>query len=594
MKKRIKALVSMGLAMAMLAACSNQEVVSSEQKESETTENSVVEASTEEKIEEPMYPEYLNLESARPIVNEGEEITLKVAIQRASVAETPVEDLWFFRFVEEKLNINLEVEWLTTENYEERKSLMLASNDLPDLMIGLSLKKDEVLKYGVENEMLLPLSDYVSEELTPNMLAIWEKFADYMPAYTAPNGKVYTIPAMASKIGLHGKSNTVPVYRGYFHPKYVEAAGIQELPDTLDEFVDYLRAVKALDPAEMGVDEIWPMVPSPFSYDHAYFTNAFGWMTENFKDFTVPCWDVEKGELVVPFLEDKFTDYITFYNMLYTEGLMHPDYYTMDNATIRAYESNTAIAFDILPVLYGVQDFENYHYLLPLSSEWNTEGNVTAGLVTGEGGIYVSSATEYPEVCMRFLDYLCSDEGLVYYAYGPAAGSEDTLGMITGYQVKEDLSGFYYEEVQSGKYSDEFTYTSNVINLTHAQVLPQDAATTYRYEMAGIEASKVPEHKLNLANAGGFAENEWANAAKGKLVDQLPTAFISTDVLERYTDLKTVLNNYINSEMAKFVVGQRALSELPDFMKELKVMGGEEYRDIILGAYANYEKPGTR
>ena len=594
MTKRIKTLVAMGLAAVMLISCgapANESSATSESKAVESSTAGVQESSTAQETE-PKYPEYLNLESARPVVKDGEDITLKVAVYRASVAEKPVEDTWFYHFVEEKLNIDLEVEWLTSENKDERLGLMLAANDLPDLLIGVALKPDQISKYVVEEGMFLPLSDWYSEELTPNMLAYNERYKDYLAYYTAPDGKIYTIPAVKDGAGKEGYD--MVLYKTFIDTRYMEAAGINEMPDTLDGFVDMLRAFKALDPATMGVEEIYPMLKGVGELDAAYLTNAFGWITTDYADLTVPCWDVQKGEMVVPCLEEKYADYITFFNTLYTEGLLHPDFFTLDKATIRAIAASgqAAVTHDYAPYLFDWDGFANYPLARPLKSEYNPEGMATLTAQYMDGQIYVSAETEYPEVCMRFLDYICSPEGCVYWGIGCPEGSEDTLGMITGYKITEDMKTYTYDELEAGQYEGNvFNYTQNEISISQNQCISIDATEYYKYEIAGV---KHPQLKVefDVAEQGGWLNQQMSTVAAGKMLQGAPALFVDSDKTERYTDLKTVLKNYIEAESAKFIVGQRALSDLPKFLEELKVIGGDEYKEIVLSSFASYEGPG--
>lgn len=592
MKRKIKALVAVGLVLAMLAGCGEQGVSSNSETSSKEVSNAT---ENSDSIEESKYPEYLNLESARPIVKDGEEITLKVAIQRASVAETPVDELWFVHFLKEKMNINLEIEWLTTETVAERKSLMLASNDLPDILLDVSVTSDEFVKYGVEEGMFLPLSDYVSEELTPNMLALWEDLEEYMKYYIASDGKIYTIPAIESNVGKLGYADTLPIYRVFPSTRYMEAAGISELPDTLDGFTDMLRAFKKLDPAEFGVDEIWPIVAGATKYEKLYIQNAFGWIIST-GDCITQCYDIEKGEVVIPCLEEKYADYLAYWNTLYTEGLIHPDYFTLDRDTIRAYESErkVGVLIDAAPYLTDAENFDEYVCALPLKSEWNKTGAISGAKVTkNPGSIFISSSTEYPELCMRLLDYLCSAEGATYYMCGCPAGSEDTLDLISGYRVKDDLSGIYYEEVEAGAYESAFAYQNNEIALTQGAFITKTISDEYQFVLAGVDTADIPETKLDLTDPDQHYRWLCATAAEGHLVEQMPSIYIPSEDAERYTDLKALLSTYVESESAKFIVGQRPLSEVADFIEELKAMGGDEYRQIVLDACADYAGPAN-
>lgn len=590
-KKVMAALLAATMTIGLLAGCGakgNEKGTSVKQESSTASEQ-------ESQKEESKYPEYLNLESARPIVKEGEEITLKIATQRASVAETPVEDLWFLKFVEEKLNINLEIEWLTTENKDERLSLMLAGDDLPDILMGISLTTDQITKYAMEEEMFLPLSDYASEELTPNMLVLWDRYEDYMYYYTTPNSKIYTVPSVLPGIGVSGYADTVPVYKTYIDTRYMDAAGITEMPTTLDGFVDMLRAFKAIDPAVLGVKEFWPMLKGVSSTEQAYFTQAFGWMLTDYTDLTAPCWDMEKNEVVIPCLEDKYADYLTFFNMLYAEELIHPDFYTLDKASIRAIAAagQAGVVHDWAPYLFNGEGemYKYYPTALPLSSEYNEKGVALGGSALSEGTIYVSASTEYPELCMRFIDYLCSPEGLVYFALGCPEGSEDTFGMITGYTLGDTYASYSYAEVDAGKYGSTFDYINNAISLTQGTAVSAEAYSYYMYEIAGVAEEQIPPMGLDETNRADWFSMNQASAVDGCRVQQLPQLYINSENSERYVDLKTVLKNYVESESAKFIIGQRPLSELPDFINELKQMGGEEYSEIVLSNYKDYEGP---
>ena len=168
MKAKIKAIVAMVLSLCMITACGNQPAVKEETKTSTVTSESST--TSETKQEESKYPDYLNLDSFRPIVKEGEKITLKVLTRRATGASNNIEETWIVKFIEEKLNIDLEIEELTGENVAERKNLLLASGDLPDLFLT-TLTNGEVVEYGVSGGELLPIGDYISEELTPNIWA---------------------------------------------------------------------------------------------------------------------------------------------------------------------------------------------------------------------------------------------------------------------------------------------------------------------------------------------------------------------------------------------------------------------------------------
>ena len=70
--------------------------------------------------------EYLNTDGTLPIVKEGYEKTLKIAIQMYSDSGE-AESQWFYQFIENEMNINLEIQKLSGS---EQISLLLADGDL--------------------------------------------------------------------------------------------------------------------------------------------------------------------------------------------------------------------------------------------------------------------------------------------------------------------------------------------------------------------------------------------------------------------------------------------------------------------------------
>ena len=193
MKAKIKTIVAMILSLCMITACGNQPAVKEETKTSTVTSESSV--TSENNQEESKYPEYLNLDSAYPIVKDeyADDITLKVLIRMQDGAGE-FDELWISKYLSEKYNINFDVECTFGSNHNERKSLMFASNELPDILINPTLTTAEMVKYGAEEGLLLQLDSYINETLTPNIAKY--VVGDAKAACTANDGHMYTLPYM--------------------------------------------------------------------------------------------------------------------------------------------------------------------------------------------------------------------------------------------------------------------------------------------------------------------------------------------------------------------------------------------------------------
>lgn len=69
---------------------------------------------------------------------------------------------------------------------------------------------------------------------------------------------------------------------------------------------------------------------------------------------------------------------------------------------------------------------------------------------------------------------------------------------------------------------------------------------------------------------------------------RIPDAYMGSDVMDEYVQLKTAINNWINNETVKFITGKRPMSEIANFHQELEGLGMARYLEIIQGAYASW------
>ena len=114
-KKKLACMFSVILAAStLLTACGSQP---SEKETIDKVSETVTTTLDNENVTNSKYPEYLNLDSAYPVVKDeyADKITLSVAILMQDNA-SEWDDLWISQYLKEKYNINLEVDYLTSAN----------------------------------------------------------------------------------------------------------------------------------------------------------------------------------------------------------------------------------------------------------------------------------------------------------------------------------------------------------------------------------------------------------------------------------------------------------------------------------------------
>lgn len=545
-------------------------------------------------------PDYVNTESTFPVVKEGgPEVTVSVLTTRNSTATNDIEDVWFFKYLAEKMNIKFELE--QTMERDQRISLMFASDSVPDLVWGIGLSNNDVMVYGVQEKMLLAWNDLITEELMPNTYKAMQDYPDAFAACTAPDGNIYTLPMITGSNYYTNTGSFSAAIRMYINKDWLDACGL-EVPTTLDEYLNVLRTFKEKDPMNLGENNI-PLIGNQ-SKDTEFVWNALGFFSTATQKFGT-AFDLKNGEVVLPCYTEEAREFITFYNTLYTEGLISPDYFTMDQTAARGLMASGVCGVMGDSTINALGDaWPSWVGLSPLTSDVNDKAVASFNPGYSAGQLYASAFTEHPEVLARLVDYLYSDEGAVMYFWGPMKGTDATLGLVDGWYFNEN-GKITTDKVESGEYTELGEYAYQYIKPYSSSPGRFDRYGMTAAEMAGIPfAGEVHTIKDQLTgkeidslamelytddNNDGHWRLTQAAAMEGHLTDvRLPAVYLTAEQNQRVADLSTVINDYVAAETAKFIVGTRPLSELDNYFEELKAMGIEEYINIYREAYAPY------
>ena len=527
-------------------------------------------------------PEYMNMDSELPIVKDGETVTIRlVSVQRDAYPSNP-EDIWLWEYMRQAMNIDLQVEHVLQSAADERLNLMMVSGDLPDMLIGFELSTNELVRYGQVEGQLLDISPYLTEEYAPNMLKMFEQFPEILPLITAPDGGIYSVFGYVEDVS-HGPSL-------FLRETYLEEKGLA-MPTTLDEFTEVLRAFKAdypdstpLGGAENGSDP------------RAWLMTAMGYIT---KDSIGISPALRNGEVVIPAADETYLELLKLLNMYFNEGLISPDFFTLDSTAVNAQMADGQnIAFASAPYMTfpNMEDYIQWSYAIPVTSEWNDTPIYVQGSTVNVGSMVFSANTEHPELLVRIADYFFSNEGGLYKWNGPWSQSEDTLGMIGGWTFEEGSNTVYYfEDVESGAYpstfaaivstiapwgtSEGFGYRKDLNDASHGSVWLMQ-------EMAGLET-------VGKVYREDYGDDYWRMTRDENALPYLTAAYpyityYSEDDALRINELSTILEPHIRTETAKFITNARPLEEFELYLTELKDLGVEELLDYYTAAYETY------
>lgn len=531
-------------------------------------------------------PEYLNTESAWPIVKEGHDVTLSFGFQ-TDATYAKAETSLYFSVVENLLNISAELIPIDASAMEQRLNLMFAAGDVPDIMLAFPIRTNDIVKYGVGEGQLMAFNDYLTEDYMPNVLAESESDPVFMALGTAPDGNIYAIPRILSGQGSNDNAN--------IRISWLEALGL-ESPKTLDEFLDTMRAFKEADVDGHGSENIYPLggsfaVSNPF----ATILNAMGYnMNYSWADarssigLTI---SVRDGEATYACNDDIYYDFLQIAKMCYDEKLISPNFFTMDSTQVNAMSVEGVFGYICIPMhtlLPEPKDFQNWYCMSPLTSQWNEEAQTPSASRYDLFSIFVSADTKYPEVCARFVDFYYGPEG-IYMWYGPGAGTKEAEIVGTeGYIWADD--SIQYEGVDS-----RYSYIVSTLmpgNFQHGIV--DSRADEWAAHLIGLTDYKYVERPLDEYDmqAGG----SWSGHGQRTMI--FPYAepgypnvvYRSEDDVNMLADYSAVIEPYVQEQFSMFVTGKRALNEeeFTKYLAELKSMGMDEYEKFYQDEYNAY------
>ena len=503
----------------------------------------------------------VNLEGM-PIVTEP--LTLTVAVSQTPIQGDFIEMVILKNFVETS-GIKMEFQNLPSSDRKQPLSLMLASGEVPDILMKMSGSSTDQAKYADEG-MFVALTDYA--ELMPNLMRYFEEFPTAKDAVTMPDGKVYAAPYILTGDAIRVGSKM------WFNTDVLAKLGL-EVPTTLDEFYNYLVACKGLDYNENGEADEIPLTSASIDEIETLLTGSFGWMNRgsSHRDVYV---DAE-GKLQYAYSADIYRETLKYISKLYTEKLIDQDIFTMDYAQEIA-KCSTGRALNYIMVnnspvsnspyeqyTLGIKEpFTGYNgekmwtnYSVPAS----TSGQFLITYKCAEKG------EDAVKAAVRWMDHWYSDEGIVNYFMG--------------------IEGVTYEKDETAP--GGLKLTDMVLNSpdgrTFEQVLAEyvpwaggsnPSVASNEYFKGGETWPVCLEAVAGLRNY--FPEEVWASFSR----------YYTTEEATELSAIKTEQEQYWKEWRAYFITGQKDINDDATWAEYVKGFAGvknDRYMEIYTKAF---------
>lgn len=571
LKKLLAVLLTLSLLMS-LAACGNtadssDEGATSEQKEKETVkkdnkdtdENATVTTGGDSHLSAP--GEY-------PIVDE------KVTVSALFTAHQFVEDFntnTLTKHLEELTNIQLDIEVSPSDAQNEKINILFAGGDYPDMLLLENLSKDMVVAYG-DQGYFVPLNDLI-EEHAPNIKALMEEYPDFAAGMKTPDGTIYALPR------AEGNWQVKFPVRAWIYGPWLETLGM-DMPETLDEYYDYLVAVKNGDPNGNGdtTDEV-PLagaITGWYTSVFPFFMNSFVFTDPN--TFLIP---QDDGSMVFAPSQDEWRDGLRYLKKLYDEGLLASDSFVQEqaqlrqmgenpdapilgtatggwwgNMTINGGESGRYEEFTAMPVLEGPGGFRTV-------PEYDH---------TIKAQFFITDAAEDPAMLIKWADFFYDYEGSMMGYYG-FEGREWRKAEDGELGVNGEQGLHFIIETFGGMQNDTWHHRAPGFN-TEAII---------NGEVVDGDLEKHPTYRL-----ASLTEENYAPYAKKAISKNI---FFDADAVMEMSEIKTVLigskgSGVVPSYAARFITGDLDLdNDWDEYLSALESANVDRYVEIYESVY---------
>ena len=207
----------------------------------------------------------------------------------------------------------IQINWdtLIAADWTDKKSVLIASGDLPDAFLGSNAFTDAEIAQN--QSLFIPLEDLIKENM-PNLTKAMEKEPRLKAMITSPDGHIYSLP---KKLPMR----PTVANQLFINKKWLDNLGLK-VPETYDELVKVLQEFKDKDANGNGdpTDEI-PFGSGNFDPTFSYimpFNNRLG--ADNTYEMSV-----KDGKPVYLRTEESYKQGIAAMHEAYKKGLIDPE-----------------------------------------------------------------------------------------------------------------------------------------------------------------------------------------------------------------------------------------------------------------------------
>ncbi len=432
----------------------------------------------------------------------------------------------------------------------EETMLLIASGDYPDIWRVNWITHPGGPTGAIADGLILNLSEYA--DLCPNLNAYVADNPEIKKLVVNDDGNLYCFPYVKDCSGMGTVGTGAAVRSDWLAEQNLE------LPTTIDDWTNTLRVFKEQYGCTAGLtfEARWLWL----EYASSGLSSAWG--------VCFPFYVVDGSVKYGP-LEEGYRGFVQQMADWYAEGLLDPDFATVDKSTVQAKFANSESGFAIQQcgnIENGIAANEGTAFdavAVPTAvlNEGDTKmfGHLTAKY---DGGFALSvSPGDNQEAALRLCDFFYGHEGQYLCAYG-------TEGITYTVDGNGEFAGF----------------TDLVLNNTTTE----DKPSSIRYNFAVNSnwaypqlGSGIFQTDYNKQATGVWADNEMSSHFYPAVTHTEEEATVMSEV---YADIET----YCKEQIMMYILGTQNMDTWDDFVAQMETLGMQQVIEVKQAAYDRF------
>ena len=480
-----------------------------------------------------------------------EDLWANSAVSVSTLDETPM-------YIEAQRRLDIDVTWIHPPQgqAQEQFNLLIASNDLPDLIWWNWVNAYPGGPEKAINDGVIIRTNEVIEESAPNLSRLFAENPSWAKSAKTDSGTMFAFPF------IRGGEDLVGFYGPQGRADWMAQLGLED-PITLDDWTEAMTAVK-----EAGLTE-YPLTFTQFNRGRGIngpgnaFIQPFG-----------TTWDFHQVNGQVEFgpYEDEYLDFLTFFKGWFDDGLVDPEFFSNERSTFDAKILNDGTAFWTSYTGSGIGAYLDAHDgsgsfdVKPFAYPVLNEGDVPFlgqrdNPVRGDG-MAITTQAQDPELAAEWLDYGYGEEGHLLFNFGIEGESYEWTTEYPGFEgerwaeytdvMTDDPQGRTLSQM-GGLYTRSFYYGPIV----------QDRQYIFQY------ANRPAQRDAIQIWSQTQAEDH-----------MLPAITATPEESEELAAIMSEVNTYREEMFVRFITGQEPLSNFERYQAQLRQMGIERAIEI--------------